>query len=159
MRADKMSFRKMLLCVGALAALAGCDGGRIDPGLLVSGPSPTLDEAATARLRERQDLLVTEISRTAGLGGTVPNNPQQWREFGWAAFEVADEQCEAYLGALRRLEVPRRAEGAREFGWRRRERWAQRGMGGAQRTRCGPLPPPPGGSPMGAMRRSAESLS
>ncbi len=91
----------------SMVLLCGCAMPREDLDLLARGPSQQFDSAAIKTFANEQAKVLVQISYNAGFEGAKPQNPDQWRTFVVAGFDFADSQCEAYMGALRRLEIAR----------------------------------------------------
>ena len=87
--------------------LSGCAALRGDLELLASGPAQQFDAASITTFANNQELVLAQVQRLAGL--TAPPKDQgEWRTFVTAGFDFADSQCEAYMAAVRRLDIARR---------------------------------------------------
>jgi hypothetical protein len=92
---------------GILGTLAGCAFQPSDTIIARTGPPAVLTADATAVYAQRQQAVLANIRSAAGLTSD-PTKPSEWRQFGIAAFNLADEQCEDYMAAIRRVNIARR---------------------------------------------------
>jgi hypothetical protein len=98
-----LRFGLAFLLAGSLAA---CNA-RQDANLLLNGPPSSFGSKQVSEYVEAQREVVKAITRHAGFGGDYPPD-NQWGPFVRAAFDLADQQCEDYMSALRRLDIARR---------------------------------------------------
>ena len=104
-----MSKTRLVRCGIALVltgSLAACNAQQ-DAALLLNGPPSSFGAQQVTDYVTAQQQVVAAISRHAGFDGAEPP-PGQWGPFVRAAFDLADEQCETYMSALRRLDIARR---------------------------------------------------
>jgi hypothetical protein len=92
-------------------AVSACGGGYSpNMALLASGPSPQFDGVALQAAANNQDQVVLQISRMAGIPEPErgPRDPDQWAQFGAAAFGRARIECNAYITEIMKVEEHRR---------------------------------------------------
>jgi hypothetical protein len=87
--------------------LVGCVFRSQDIQTARSGPPEVLTAEDSATYAERQAAVLRNIQSAAGLP-SEPTTSYQWKRFGASAFTLADEECDNYMAAIRRVNIARR---------------------------------------------------
>lgn len=99
--------RRSAIVLTVVASLVGCSLQPEDVATARSGPPLVITPEDATAYALRQQAVLSQISASAGLV-SEPTSPAEWRRFAIAAFGLADEQCDAYMAAIRRVNIARR---------------------------------------------------